>query len=67
MTLIDMFDSKTYLYKSLHLDHRTLDKYLKIGDPYLSRFVFPLNPLQNNLSDKMSVDALLTIEDLQML
>ena len=53
MSLIDMFDSKTYLYKSLHLDHRTLDKYLKIGDPYLSRFVFPLNPLQNNLSDKI--------------
>lgn len=66
-TLIHMFDSKTYLYKSLHLDHRTLDKYLKNGQPYLSRFVFTLNPLQNNLSDKMSVDALLAIEDLQIL
>jgi hypothetical protein len=66
-TLIHMFDSKTYLYKSLHLDHRTLDKYLKKGEPYLSRFIFTLNPLQGGLSSKMSVDALLTIEDLQIL
>lgn len=67
MTLIHMFDSKTYLYKSLHLDHRTLDKYLKNGKPYLSRFVFTLNPLQDKLSEIMSVEALFTIEDLQIL
>jgi hypothetical protein len=67
MNLIHMFDSKTYLYKSLHLDHRTLDKYLKNGNPYLSRFIFTLNPMQNDLSAKMSVDALLTLEDLQIL
>lgn len=60
--LIHMFDSKTYLYKMLNMDHRTLDKYLASGKPFLSRFIFSLTAITN-----FSVDALLTIEDLQLL
>lgn len=63
--LIHMFDSKTYLYKMLNMDHRTLDKYLangRQGQPFLNRFVFSLTAITN-----FSVDALLTIEDLQLL
>ena len=63
--LIHMFDSKTYLYKMLNMDHRTLDKYLANGiqgQPFLNRFVFSLTAITN-----FSVDALLTIEDLQLL
>lgn len=60
--LIHMFDSKTYLYKMLNMDHRTLDKYLASGKPFLNRFVFSLTAIT-----KFSVDALLTIEDLQLL
>lgn len=60
--LIHMFDSKTYLYKMLNMDHRTLDKYLANGKPFLNRFVFSLTAITN-----LSVDALLTIDDLQLL
>jgi hypothetical protein len=60
--LIHMFDSKTYLYKMLNMDHRTLDKYLANGKPFLNRFVFSLTAITN-----FSVDALLTIDDLQLL
>src|SRR6201986_1687774 len=60
--LIHMFDSKTYLYKMLNMDHRTLDKYLANGKPFLKRFVFSLTAITN-----FSVDALLTIDDLQLL
>ncbi len=60
--LIHMFDSKTYLYKMLNVDHRTLDKYLASGKPFLNRFLFSLTAITN-----FSVDALLTIEDLQLL
>ena len=67
--LIHMFDSKTYLYKMLKMDHRTLDKYLTSGStqhwlvqPFLNRFVFSLTALTN-----FSVDALMTIDDLQLL
>jgi hypothetical protein len=60
--LIHMFDSKTYLYKMLNMDHRTLDKYLASGKPFLNRFVFSLTAITD-----FSVDALLTIDDLQLL
>lgn len=60
--LIHMFDSKTYLYKMLNIDHRTLDKYLASGKPFLSRIIFSLTAITN-----FSVDALLTIENLQLL
>lgn len=60
--LIHMFDSKTYLYKTLNMDHRTLDKYLANGLPFLNRFVFSLSAKTN-----FSVDALLTIDNLQLL
>lgn len=60
--LVQMFDSKTYLYKMLSMDHRKLDKYLASGKPFLNRFVFSLAAIT-----KFSVDALLTIEDLQLL
>jgi hypothetical protein len=60
--LIHMFDSKTYLYKMLNMDHRTLDKYLASGKPFLNRFIFSLTAITN-----FSVDALLTINDLQLL
>jgi hypothetical protein len=60
--LIHMFDSKTYLYKMLNMDHRTLDKYLANGKPFLNRFVFSLTAITN-----FSVDALLTIDDLQLI
>ena len=60
--LVQMFDSKTYLYKMLSMDHRTLDKFLASGKPFLNRFVFSLEAITN-----FSVDALLTIEDLQLL
>ena len=61
-TLLHMFDSKSYLYKMLSMDHRTLNKYLSNGLPYLTRFIFSLTPISN-----MSVDALLTINDLQLI
>lgn len=57
-----MFDSKTFLYNSLKLDHRTLDKYLENGRPYFSRFIFSYDPISS-----MSVDALLVLEDLKSL
>jgi len=38
--LIHMFDSKTYLYKILNMVHRTLDKYLANGKPFLNRIIF---------------------------
>lgn len=60
--LIHMFDSKTYLYKMLNMDHRTLDKYFTNGKPFLNRFVFSLTAITN-----FSVEALLTIDDLQLL
>lgn len=60
--LVHMFDSKTYLYKMLSMDHRTLDKFLASGKPFLNRFVFSLEAITN-----FSVDALLTIEDLQLI
>jgi NUMOD1 domain/GIY-YIG catalytic domain len=60
--LIHMFDSKTYLYKKLKVDHRTLEKYLASGNPFLNRFLFSLTAITN-----FSVDALLTIDDLQLL
>lgn len=60
--LVHMFDSKTYLYKMLSMDHRTLDKFMASGKPFLNRFVFSLEAITN-----FSVDALLTIEDLQLL
>lgn len=44
------------------MDHRTLEKYLKSGNPYLYRFVFSLKPIST-----MSVDALLTLSDMQLL
>lgn len=62
--LIHMFDSKTYLYKMLNIDHRTLDKYLASGKPFLNRFVFSLTA---SFTTNFSVDALLTIDDLQLL
>ena len=31
-----MFDSKPYLYNMLNMDHRTLDKYLANGKPFLN-------------------------------
>jgi hypothetical protein len=57
-----MFDSKTYLYKMLNMDHRTLDKYLANGKPFLNRFIFSLVAIT-----KYSVDALLTVNDLQLI
>jgi GIY-YIG catalytic domain/NUMOD1 domain len=60
--LIHMFDSKTNLYKILKMDHRTLDKYLASGKPFLNRFIFSLTAIT-----KFSVEALLTIDDLQRL
>jgi len=63
--LIHMFDSKTYLYKILNIDHRTLDKYLygaSSGKPFLNRFIFSLTAITN-----FSVDALLSMDDLQLL
>jgi len=57
-----MFDSKTYLYKMLNMDHRTLDKYLANGKPFLNRFIFSLTAITN-----CSVNALLTVIDLQLL
>ena len=46
--LIHMFDSKTFLYKMLNMDHRTLDKYLSNSEsikPFLNRFIFFFNGL----------------------
>lgn len=60
--LIHMFDSKTCLYKILKLDHRTLDKYLKSGKPFLSRFIFSLTAISN-----FNIDGLLNVSDLQLL
>jgi hypothetical protein len=60
--LVHMFDSKTSLYKMLSMDHRTLDKFLASGKPFLNRFVFSLTAITH-----FSVDALLTIEDMQIL
>lgn len=57
-----MFDSKTYLYKVLNMDHRTLDKYLANGKPFLNRFIFSLTAITN-----YNVNALLTVNDLQLL
>lgn len=57
-----MFDSKTYLYKMLNMDHRTLDKYIANGKPFLNRFIFSLTAITN-----FSVNALLTVIDLQLL
>jgi hypothetical protein len=62
LNLIHMFDSKTYLYKMLNMDHRTLDKYLANGKPFLNRFIFSLTAITN-----CSVNALLTVIDLQLL
>lgn len=59
--LIQMFESKTYLYKKLNMDHRTLDKYLASGKPFLNRFIFSLTAITY-----FSVDALLTIDELQL-
>jgi hypothetical protein len=44
------------------MDHRTLDKYLANGKPFLNRFIFSLTAITN-----YSVDALLTVNDLQLL
>jgi hypothetical protein len=44
------------------MDHRTLDKYLANGKPFLNRFIFSLTAITN-----YSVDALLTVDDLQLL
>ena len=72
--LVHMFDSKTFLYKMLNMDHRTLNKYLDhqentdvVGGlshstPFLNRFIFSLTALPN-----FNVDALLTLEDLILL
>lgn len=67
--LIHIFDSKTYLYKMLNMDHRTLDKNLAQqatggwgSPPFLNRFIFSLTAIPN-----FNVDALLTIDDLQLL
>lgn len=57
-----MFDSKPYLYNMLNMDHRTLDKYLANGKPFLNWFIFSFVPITN-----YSVDALLTVIDLQLL
>lgn len=57
-----MFDSKTFLYSSLHIDHRTLEKYLKNGNRYLFRFIFSLSPLVN-----FSVDGLVTLSELKLI
>jgi hypothetical protein len=57
-----MFDSKTYLYKILNMDHRTLVKYLANGKPFLNRIIFSLTAITN-----CSVNALLTVIDLQLL
>jgi hypothetical protein len=44
------------------MDHRTLDKYLANGKPFLNRFIFSLTAITN-----CSVNALLTVIDLQLL
>ena len=62
LTLIHIFDSKTYLYRSLHIDHRTLDKYIKNNKPFLSRFIFTLNPIIS-----MSVEGIINISDIKLL
>lgn len=46
----------------LNMDHRTLDKYLANGKPFLNRFVFSLTAITN-----CSVDTILTVKDLQLL
>ena len=59
-----MFNSKTSLYNSIKVDHRTVDKILLDSktNTYLQRFTFSLTPMPD-----MSVDAILTLEDLQLL
>ena len=57
-----MFDSKTFLYNSVKIDHRTLEKYLKNKKPSLFRFIFSLTPI-----DTMSVDGLLDLSDIKLL
>ena len=56
-----MFNSKTHLYKELNMDHRTLDKLLDSGLPYLSRFTFSLIPKEN-----MSVESIMSLLDFKL-
>lgn len=59
--LLHMFNSKTHLYKELNMDHRTLDKLLDSGLPYLSRFTFSLIPKEN-----MSVESIMSLLDFKL-
>ena len=49
----------------LNVDHRTLDKNLASGKPFLNRFIFSLTAITNFSVDEPA--ALLTIDDLQLL
>ena len=46
----------------MHIDHRTLDKYIKNNKPFLSRFIFTLNPIIS-----MSVEGIINISDIKLL
>lgn len=58
-SLVHMFDSKTYLEKSLGIDHSDLnEKYLDKNKPYYLRFLFTTLALS-----EMSVESVMTLDD----
>lgn len=49
--LVHVFLSKTLLYDSFSIHHRTLNKYLESGAKYLDRFVFSYTQIQEYAKD----------------
>jgi hypothetical protein len=61
-SLVHLFMSKTVLYSSLSIHHKTLSKYLESGDKYLDRFVFSYTVLQ-----QYAKDMVLSVLDIDIL
>lgn len=61
-SLVFVFESKTTLYSSINMHHKTLNKCLLLGIKYLNRFIFSYHILT-----EFAKDMLLSLQDVNIL
>lgn len=61
-SLVFIFESKTTLYSSINVHHKTLNKCLELGPVYLDRFIFSYHVIA-----EFAKDMVLSLQDLNIL